>query len=208
MKKTMKIFQQLLLYLIVVCIFSGCVSLGRNFTRIAPDSIIIGKSTKEEIIQKLGRPKKDKIEIYNDESVNTIEYYYITTSKKESPFFEGIIPLRKHIFYFWNDKLVGQLFCSNFLKDNTYFEEDKALKVRKGLKKEDVLQIMGLPSGENIYPLIEQAAGEQYVYFYHHSEDTDYNKRNVKVRMLTQRLDVYFNDQGIVADIEYSTSGE
>ena len=107
--------------MIIVCVFSGCVSLGRNFTKIAPDSIIIGNTTKEEIIQKLGRPKKDETELYNDESVNTIEYYYVTTSKKASPFFEGVIPIRKHIFHFWNDKLVGHRFFSNFMKDNTYF---------------------------------------------------------------------------------------
>ena len=56
-------------------VLASCAS-GRNFERPAPDSLLLGETTKSEIFEKYGDPLKSGTEIMNGQSVETISYAY------------------------------------------------------------------------------------------------------------------------------------
>lgn len=140
---------------------SGCAS---NFVRPAADSLTLGKSNSADIIKLAGKPtaQNDNVKL-NGETVKSLNYYYNDGAK----FWGLIIPERWLSYTLFNDTMVGQEFNSTMDGENTEFDVKKITSIQKGKSTaDDVIALMGKPSGEVIYPVVKEKNSRGLVYAY------------------------------------------
>jgi len=144
-----------------VVALSGCAS---NFVRPAAESLTLGKSTSADIIKLAGKPtaQNDNVKL-NGETVKSLSYYYNDGAK----FWGLIIPERWLSYTLFNDTMVGQEFNSTMDGENTEFDVKKITSIQKGKSTaDDVIALMGKPSGEVIYPVVKEKNSRGLVYAY------------------------------------------
>ncbi|MFH0974958.1 MAG: hypothetical protein V1874_04155 [Spirochaetota bacterium] len=180
----------------VICLSCKTVTTGTNFVRPADDSLILGKTTIQEIRQKLGNPHKEKPSTVNNE--NLINFLYSYTGG--TPNLYGKILGRTIVFSFYNDVLISYLFMSSFNEDNTDFNETKLNQIKKGqTKEEEVIDILGKPSGISIYPI----AGKdrkllKYVY-------NEYKGLMLFRKLYSKDVIISLDQNGIVTNFNFSS---
>lgn len=144
-----------------VIALSGCAS---NFVRPAPDSLTLGKSSSADIIKLAGKPtaQNDNVKL-NGETVKSLSYYYNDGAK----FWGLIVPERWLSYTLFNNTMVGQEFNSTMDGENTEFDVKKIPSIQKGKSTaDDVIALMGKPSGEVIYPVVKEKNSRGLVYAY------------------------------------------
>jgi hypothetical protein len=170
---------------------------GTDFVRPTPDQLRLGATTKEDVLKQFGDPRSKGSAIVSGESVDSVSYAYAAVGAEAySP---GVTGARSVEFVFWKDRLVGHQFNSSMKADATYFPKDKAAQVKQGMTRQQVLQLMGEPSGRAVYPVISERDGEGLLYQY------------VEVRGFTphqRKLVVELDAQGRVTKSTFSAQGE
>ena len=173
--------------------FSGCAS---NFVRPPSESLTLGKSTSADIIKLAGKPtsQNDNFKI-NGEPTKVLSYYYNDGAK----FWGLIIPQRTLTYTLFNDTMVGEEFNSTMDGEKTEFDTSKANTIQKGKStRDDVISLLGKPSGEVIYPVVKEKNSRGLVYAYSYARFagilTSYN---------IYLLVVIVDDKNIVTDISY-----
>ncbi len=150
-------------FFIIAAVFSlAACSAGVDFVKPSDGKIIIGKSTKAQVISVMGEPNGKGSKIANGEDVESITYAYASVTG--DAIFEGVTPARAMSFLFNNDLLVGEEFTSSFKSDSTYFNKDLVKSIKEGMSKKEVLAVMGAPGGEFRYPMISDKSGSAMVY--------------------------------------------
>jgi len=106
-------------------------------------------------------------------------------------------------FYFLGDTLVGYEFVSSFAEDNTDFNEMKINQISEGKTTlDEVIKLLGEPSGYYIYPLIESGSEEAAVYAYSETKGSGF-----KVKMFRKMLSITYDNDRLVTKVEYTSAG-
>ncbi len=190
----------------------GC-SFGRPFVRPQPETLVLGKTTYEEVIRQVGEPAKTGTVIKNDHTLRTIRYSYtrgIQLTDMESQYI-NVRPLVAMDFFFLDDVLVGYHFTSAHPRDTTDFEDTKAYLLKKGrTTRAEVIELLGKPSGIYVYPMISRKTDTALVYFHLRpkTESTGFFSRGMRLRTIEKMVVVSFDTNDLVTDVEFGSGGQ
>ena len=191
----------LMLVMFCLAFLTGCA--GTHFVRVKDDALMLGQTTPEQIISRLGAPDKQNTVRVNEQQVKTISYIYVGLPDEPDAF--GVYAGRKQEFDFFDNKLVGYFFTSSYKKDSTNFDISKAAQIAKGVStRADVVRLLGNPAGKSIYPVTPNSDEEATTYSYYRITHPMF-KGVVQYRKL---LVITFNKQGVVTNVESFESGQ
>jgi hypothetical protein len=164
----------------------ACTTGGTNFVKPADGHLVLGTTTKNQIIALMGKPYRTKQMESNGERLEMIGYAYTTQDEEGTP--EGSTPARTLDLIFHNNILVGKESSSTFKSDNTCFNFEQADAIKEGVTASDVVSLLGTPSGEYRYPVIANPDMRALVYeiaygkgawFKHYKLVVELNKNNI-----------------------------
>src|SRR2546429_640829 len=136
---------------------------SRDIVRPESDSLRLGVTTYDEVLQQVGKPRRTGTEIRNGETVKTASYAYSAAI----PFSPGGRAVRAETFYFTNGVLVGYDFLSSFSDDRTDFDQTKVRQIERGkTTRENVITLLGKPGGAYVYPMIPRKDESAMVYLF------------------------------------------
>ena len=192
MHKPLGLFGSLLIALTV----GACASSGTNIQRVPEPQLLMGTTTQDEIVGRLGKPRQISDEVKNGQQVSTIVYTYATTYTTDSRV-AGVASARSQSFSFHDGRLVGHNFTSNFESEKTDFDESAVPSFQeKVTTKADVVQVLGEPTGKQVYPLVDTAGDEAFLYVYGY---VDTRKANFPV--YREHLTIVFGPDGVAKKI-------
>jgi outer membrane protein assembly factor BamE (lipoprotein component of BamABCDE complex) len=149
---------------LAIAMFLAACAAGVNFVRPADDQLVLGSTTKNQIIALMGEPNRKGQKVSNGEDLEIIGYAYAKVG--DEAVFEGVTPARSVGFLFHKNVLVGKEFSSSFKSDNTYFDAQKAKSVKQGMTRLEVVALLGKTAGEYRYPVISNKNGKALVYIF------------------------------------------
>lgn len=171
---------------------------GNDFVRPDANALKNGETTVAQATRQLGPPRSDGTIVRNGK---TLSYAYASSVGTAAR--DGIVPARALTLTFDGDVLVGQEFVSSWKEDATDFDEGKVASIAKGRStRAEVVATMGKPSGTAIAPLVKAPATDALVYAYNESI-----RSGLTLRFYRKVLIVSLDDRGVVADVEYTSSG-
>lgn len=173
--------------LLLISLFIAACSIGTNFVEPQKNKLVMGKTTKAQVIAIMGKPKGSKNKVMNNEKVDIIFYAFADLGSEA--IHKNTTAAREETFMFHNDILVGKEYTSSFKKDSTYFDVDKAKTIKKGMKEADVIALLGKPSGEFHYPVISVKKDRAILYYF--SEVKGFKAH-------TDLMEIVLNEEGTV----------
>ena len=189
---------------VVIAMFMvGCAgTAGTEFTKLETNQLAYGLDTPESIKQILGEPYQEGAVTKNDRQFKTMSYAYSSTGGDAA--YKDVIAVRSQGFYFNNNKLVGHEFTSTWSVDSTDFDESKVGEIKKGTTTiQQVIELLGKPGGEYIYPLAKNETEKTKVYLYQQTSGSVFN-----LKFYQEMLLVSYDENGIVTDVEFIASGD
>src|SRR4051812_27443631 len=131
--------------LVVCCaVLFGCATVGRDFVQPDASELVLGQTTKSEVIAKYGPPREDRTvsaqlkspgekpgEVKPDAPsglYTRVRYSFVNPMGEADG---GVSPQRAANFWFWNDKLVGYEYLSSFKADATNFREEAISRIER-----------------------------------------------------------------------------
>ena len=188
------------LALAVAFVAAGCA--GSNVAKQTDDGFVLGLTTRQDILQRLGTPYREGTATKNGKQLKTLSYAFGTTTGK--PARDGVIPTRGQGFYFLDDKLAGYDFNSSWKEDQTDFNGAKVSEIKKGVStRDDVVRMIGRPGGRYAYPLIADQSRQADVYLYAESRGGPFN-----VKFYQKHLVVTYDERGVVTNVDYQELGQ
>ena len=186
----------------IALLASNCVGTsGVNFERVKEDTISLGVTTYDDIVNRMGDSFAEDVYKKNNKQFKLIGYTYASTGGSATS--KRVIAGRQQLFYFYKDILVGQQFTSSWQVDHTDFDETKVEQINKGEStKEDVINLLGRPSGKLIYPLSKNKGEEILIYSYYEGRRYAYT-----IEYFQKYLEVECDQMGTVTEIEYTETG-
>jgi outer membrane protein assembly factor BamE (lipoprotein component of BamABCDE complex) len=181
--------------MLIVALIAGCA--GVNFKKMEENQLVLGKTTKQDILTSMGNPNGKGTNIFNGIELNIISYAYANVGG--TPALPGVTPARFQGFLFRDGILVGKEYTSSFSIDSTLFDTDKAKTIKKGQTKDNVVSIMGQPKGKYLYPIIDDKSGYAYVYMFTQTKG---------FKSKTDLFVVEFNKNNIVTKTKLSSSNQ
>ena len=183
-------------FITLACVFllAACAQ-NKDFVRPSSDALSLGKSTYSDVVNVLGESGfRMQTGTINGEPIQSIDYGYEEAAK-----FVGLnAPQRVLHLTFFKNVLIGEEFNSSFDQDSTKFDVDKVFRLVNGKStKADVVDALGKPSGEILYPLVKDKKGSGLVYWY-----TENRPAFVYITHIS-RLIVFLDGQDIVKEISY-----
>ena len=176
----------------------GCSS-GTDFKRPDPTTLQLGKTTEREIRERFGEPRREGSLIRNEKRVKTLSYSYA----EAAPYVEKV-SARAATFSLYEGTLVGHDYSSSFSDDKTNFEDSSVDRIKNGkTTSAQVIDLLGTPTGEFIYPLAKLQDGRAYVYSY---SRTDKGPFGSSLRIQQKTLVVNIDASGLVVDVTLTTS--
>lgn len=177
---------------------AGCTG-GTQFVKPDASALVLRKTTEHEVRQRLGDPARSGTALRNGETVTTAAYSYALAM----PYVDDV-KVRAMSFFFVKGVLVGYNFTSSFDEDKTSFDDSKIPGIERGrTTRNDLIATFGQPGGWYTYPLIKDAAGTALVYFF---IDSNRHPLGATVRQKTKLLVVSIDGQGVVTDVDYTTT--
>jgi hypothetical protein len=190
---------RLVLALVGLGLLAAACSAEKVLTRPEPGTLELGKTTEAEIRSRFGEPRGVATRLINDWPVKTLSY-----SHADSPVDVQTVPVRVMVCMFSGDILVGYHYLSSFPTDSTDFDETRVGRILRGqTTAKQVVELMGPPGGEYIYPLAKIRGGRAYVYGYSRTE----NVPGGKLTTNTKTLVINMNAPGVVTDVDLSMTG-
>jgi hypothetical protein len=178
---------------------AGCA--GTDFVRPNTEELKVGQASYAQVLKRMGPPRQEGTVLKNDKNVKTATYAYASVGGE--PRRAGVTPARAQSFYFYNDVLVGHEFISSWKADHTDFDESRIQSIFKGkTTRAELVQLMGPPSGAQVYPMIKPEKGDAATYSYVETSGSAFN-----LKFYRKILVVTFDPAGVVADVEYVSSG-
>src|SRR2546428_5723092 len=143
---------------LIVCLLApaiaGCAG-GREFVRPNTSELILGETTEQDVRQRMGDPRRQGTLVKNGETLTTLAYSYALAY----PYVDDV-KMRAMGFYFLRGVLAGYEFTSSFKEDKTRFDEGKISHIQRGQStRQDVVSLLGQPTGMYGYPLIKEKEG-------------------------------------------------
>jgi len=187
---------------VFIAAFLTACAAGTDFKRIEINQLTYGSDTPETIKQKLGKPYSEGTITKNEKQFQTMDYAY--ASGRGSAAYKGVTAGRGQHFYFFQNKLVGHSFSSSWKVDSTDFDESKIGQIKEGdTTIQEVIQLLGSPIGEYIFPLVKNETEKAKVYLYSQVKGSAFN-----MKFYRKVLIVTHDENGIVTEVEYESSGE
>jgi outer membrane protein assembly factor BamE (lipoprotein component of BamABCDE complex) len=142
---------------------SGCASMSEDFVRPSNDKFVLGKTTQSEVIAQMGAPIGKSEMVLNSQQIHGIGY----TNHDVSSHLGEVIKTRNVTYMFYNNVLVGISGFSTYNEDSTKFDPTKVSQIVIGkTTKDQVITLLGKPSGQDIYPMISNKDQTAIVYQY------------------------------------------
>lgn len=189
-----------LLVFAVAALMAGCA--GTNFKRPDAGALTTGKSTFADVTRVMGPPEQTGEGLKNGEKLRHLRYVYAEGAGVGR--YPGVVPARAMVFSLFNDLVVAQEFVSSFPEDATDFDESKVSAIVTGRSsRADVLRALGNPNGDAIHPVIRNRGEVAILYSYSHAKGSAFN-----MKFYAKSLLVSFGPDGVVSDVEFSSSGE
>lgn len=154
---------------------------GVNFIKPTDEQLVIGSTTKSQVVAMMGQPNGKGQKVANGETLDIITYAYANVGG--GSVFEGVTPARALGLYFHNDLLVGTEFTSSFRDDNTYFDPEKAKSIKQGMPRAEVVALLGPAGGEYRFPLIADRKGKALVYTFTQTKGFSSQQNTLVVEM-------------------------
>jgi len=187
---------------VFIAVFLTACAAGTDFQRLEVNQLVHGTDTPETIKQKLGKPSSEGTITKNEKQFQTISYAY--ASGRGSAAYKGVTAARGQGFYFFQNKLVGHDFSSSWKVDSTDFDESKISEIKEGSTTiQEVIELLGNPDGEYIYPLARNETEKAKVYSYNQVKGSVFS-----MKFYQKVLVVTHDENGIVTEVEYVSSGE
>jgi hypothetical protein len=184
--------------LVIALIVVGCAG-GREFRKPDTEALVLGKTTMKEIRDRLGTPQNQGTLVRNGETLVSMAYSYALAV----PYVDEV-KVRAMGFFFFADVLVGYNFTSSFDEDKTRFDDTQVPTIERGrMTRSDLIALFGTPGGFYRYPLIKDKTATAFVYFF---IDSNRHPMGATVRQKTKLLVVSLDAQGVVSDVEYTTT--
>lgn len=188
--------------IIVIVVFAifmvGCAGTpGTDFVKLETNQLVYGSDTPQSIKQKLGKPYQWKNNrTRNGKQFNWIRYSYLDEGGETG--YKDVTAKHSQTFYFYKNKLVGHEYSSTWAEDSTDFDELKVGDIKIGTTTiQQVVELIGKPGGEFVYPFIKKELEKAKVYLY------QYDKGSVSNFKIYQEMTIVSYDQnGIVTDVE------
>jgi len=181
-------------------IVAGCA--GSNFTKQPDDALVLGQTSRQDILQRLGSPYREGTVTKNGKQLKTMTYAFATTGG--TPARDGVTPARGQGFYFLDDKLAGYDFTSSWKEDQSNFDGAKVPAIKKGVStRDDVVRLVGAPRGKYAYPLIAEQNRQADVYLYAETRGGPFN-----VKFYQKHLVVTYDERGVVTNVDYQELGQ
>lgn len=180
---------------------AGCTA-GRDFKQPPPETLQLGQTTYKKIFSEYGTPYSEGIQLVNGKSIKLVSYAFSKSDGKAAA--KDVTPARAISFYFFDDRLVGHEFTSSFMTDLTDFDESKVEEIKIGeTTRGGVTELFGRPDGYREHPLLKEPDHKGIVYLYTQSIQSGF-----AVKIYLKILVVTFDGNDVVADVEFSESGE
>jgi outer membrane protein assembly factor BamE (lipoprotein component of BamABCDE complex) len=180
---------------------SGCA--GTDFKRPSSTELTIGKSTTDDIVRVMGPAKTLGEVTKNSCQIRQCTYVYATAVG--TPLYSGVTPVRAMTFSTFNEVLVGQQFLSSFKEDGTDFDDSKIAQIVKGrTTKDEVIALLGRPSGEAVYPLVKNQGDTAILYTYVQTKRSGL----VAIKVFQKALSVSFGPDRVATEVEFASSGD
>ena len=180
-------------------VVTGCA--GSNLSKRSDDVLVLGQTSRQEILQRLGSPYREGTVTKNGKQLKTMTYAFATGG---SPAREGVTPARGQGFYFLDDKLAGYDFTSSWKEDQSNFDGAKVPAIKKGTStRDDVVRLFGPPRGKYAYPLIADQTRQADVYLYAETRGGPIN-----VKFYQKHLVVTYDERGVVSNVDYQELGQ
>jgi outer membrane protein assembly factor BamE (lipoprotein component of BamABCDE complex) len=196
----MTLLKSFLLSAVLIFLFAGCA--GTDFTRPSAGAFQLGKSTTADLLKVMGPPRQTNDLVKNSAEIKQLTYVYATTIGSE-PLHPGVTPARVMTFSTFNDILVGEQFISSFKVDGTDFDSSKVAAIVKGkTTKAEVIAALGAPSGEAIYPIVNDKENTAIIYAYTQTTGSAFN-----LKFYHKVLTVSFDRNNVVSDVEFAEAG-
>jgi hypothetical protein len=181
-------------------VVAGCA--GSSFTRQSDEALGLGRTSYQEIRQRLGAPYREGTVVKNGKQLKTLTYAY--ASAGGAPAYDGVVATRTQGFYFFEDRLAGYEFVSTWKDDLTDFDGTKATEIKHGAStRAEVVRLIGAPGGKYVYPMIANADEHADVYLYAHVKGSAFN-----MKLYEKLLVVTYDQRGIVTNVDYRESGQ
>lgn len=192
--KKSRIIQTIFLFLVI-----GCA--GKNSGKLEDDQIDFQSFTPDNIYQLLGKPYREVTVTRNNREFRTMVYAY--SSQAGSPVYEDVIAARAQTFFF-EGKPLGHEFESSLAIDATDFDETKIESVRKGVSTiHEVVNLIGKPGGEYIYPLTRSPGEKTKVYLFSHVKEAG----PMRLETYVEKLVVSYDETGLVTGMDFKSRG-
>jgi hypothetical protein len=108
------------------------------------------------------------------------------------------------VFLTHNNLMISEEFLSSFPIDATDFDESKVASIVKGkTTRQEVVALLGKPNGNGVFPFVKNKGETALIYSYSHAKGSAFN-----MTFFSKILVVTVGDDGIVSEVEYSSSGE
>lgn len=186
--------------LLLALILSACH--GQNFARPRSGQFTLGRTTRTEILSQHGEPTQESFDTPGSADHGSKDSFagavvpglidvmtYLDYTTGDFPHFQAVT------FMFWDSKLVGYSYVSDFSDSSSDFDQSKAGNLRVGkMTSAEVVQLLGAPTGELIYPLIQHEGDKVFLYAF--SNIAGYWHRQQR----TKSLEILFGPQDTVQD--------
>jgi hypothetical protein len=183
---------RLLKLICLLCVFGFAQTSMAQQTKFNDPSVVVGKSVPADIESLLGKPRLAVPGQRNGEKIDLYGYNYTETtglaSKRINTF-----PIRQVIFTFFEGKVVGKVFMSTFASDSTEFDMAKAGTVVQGMSKQQVIELLGPPTGEGVYPVAKTKGNRLIQYTFTWSKGRTH---------LTEKAAIELNESDQVVDVQ------
>jgi hypothetical protein len=139
---------KILITLLLTLFLAACG--GKDFVRPQNESFSLGSTTYEQIVKSYGEPRRTGTMTRNGIPLKSIVYSYAVAVP-----FTTKLSTKALAFVFENEILVSYDYISSFddEKKATNYDDEKVKQIAQGDKKSKVIDILGKPGGEAIYPI-------------------------------------------------------
>jgi len=178
---------------ILAVVLAGACLLGADFSRPDPASFTLGQTTEQEIRARFGKPSGQVNARVGDKLVTTLRYAYAEARSVA-------VPVRIMAYAFHEGRLVGFDYMSSFAADQTVFDELAVKRIRRGIStRAEVLDLLGKPSGQFIYPSSYAGTPGHHADVYSHSRSEKLSS-GVTLETTTKVLTIVFDEHDVVAE--------
>jgi len=202
----------------LVLMTMGCVQkAGHEFVRPDPERLLLGKTTKQEVLASYGEPQSRKnfttfetqqgadTRISDFDSANApgsysvLTYAYVESNPRITG---GAIDSKRTNFSFFDDVLIGYSFVSSFANTSTDFSEAKIGQLQKGtMSKADVVALLGKPDGEMMFPGVKNIGDSTFFYGFHKLDTSG-------GQILNKSLVILFDQASHIKDVRFASNSE